>query len=75
MLVREFLETVNPDQNVDVYMEIPDNRNIILSQSKGNRLLHYCRKLYDIYSEESVSSVKFEIEKTRDKLNIIIDIK
>ena len=75
MLVREFLETVNPDQNVDVYMEIPDNRNMILSQSKGNRMLHYCRTLYDIYSEESVSSVKFEIEKTRDKLNIIIDIK
>lgn len=75
MKVKEYLETINPNQNVDVYMEIPDFRNIILSQSNGNRMLHYCRELYDIYSEESVSSVKFEIEKTRNNLMIIIDIK
>lgn len=74
MKVKEYLETINPNQNVDVYMEIPDIRNMILCQSKGNGMLHYCRTLYDIYSEEIVSSVKFEIEKTRNNLIIIIDI-
>ena len=75
MKVKEYLETINPNQNVDVYMEIPDIRSMILCQSNGNRTLHYCKALYDIYSEEIVSSVKFNIEKERDNLIIIIDIK
>ena len=75
MKVKEYLETINPDQNVDVYMEIPDFHNMILSQGKGNRMLHYCSQLYDIYSEEIVSSVTFEIEKAKNNLIIIIDIK
>lgn len=75
MLVREFLETVNPDQNIDIYMEIRDRENLIVSQCESNRRLHYRKEVYDIYNDRVVEDIKFFGSKITNCIDVVINIK